>query len=575
MSAKRAKQGSVREAIGTIRLVASVLIIVSGIVNVLSLTGSIYMMQVYDRVLSSQSLPTLVLLSLLAAGLYAFQGLLEVLRGQILVRLGTRADRQLTTLAHDAVSRLPLQGVKPGDAMQPVRDVDSIRSFLASQAPVAMLDMPWLPVFLVFVFILHPLLGWITVAGAALLILLTIATERLVRKPNTEITLATRAKMDIASATLRNAEAVRAMGFGARLAARFAKVNEKHLSGNERLNDISGGLSSASRVVRMMLQSALLGVGAYLTIRNEMSAGAIIAASVASARALAPIEIAIANWRGFVAARAAAGRLDKLQTALPPVQTPLQLPAPSKSLAAEGLGVTIPGTHRMVLGQASFQLTAGQVLAVIGPSAAGKSSLARAIAGIWPPARGTIRLDGATLDRWSNEDLGRSIGYLPQDVQLFDGTIADNISRFEDEPDPRKVLAAAEAAGVHQLVLSLSKGYDTQIGEGGEALSAGQRQRIALARALFGDPFLVVLDEPNSNLDAEGEDALNAALRSIKQRNGIAIVIAHRPSVLAAADLVAVVGNGQITAFGPKDEVLRKALKQVPQGASQIVPPAA
>lgn len=572
---RRAKKSEVREALGVLKPVAIVLIVASGVVNILALTGSIYMLQVYDRVLSSQSIPTLVILSLLAAGLFLFQGLLETLRGQILVRLGTRVERRLTMLAHEAVTRLPLQGAKPGDAMQPVRDVDTIRAFLSSQGPVALLDMPWLPIYLGFVFLLHPMLGWLTVAGAFILIVLTLLTERLVRAPSGELTIAAKLKMDIAVASQRNAEAVRAMGLGPRLAKRFAAINEKHLGENERLNDITGGLSSASRVIRMMLQSALLGLGAYYTIKNEMTAGAIIAVSVASARALAPIEIAIANWRSLVAARAAANRFEKVQASLPALPEPLKLPQPSKSLSVESLTVVVPGTQRAVLAQASFTLSAGQVLAVIGPSAAGKSSLARAVAGIWVPARGSVRLDGATLDRWSVEDLGRSIGYLPQDVQLFDGTIAENIARFEDNPDSARVLAAAEVAGVHQLVLKLPNGYETPIGEGGEALSAGQRQRIALARALYGEPFLVVLDEPNSNLDAEGEEALNAALKSVKQRGGIAVVIAHRPSVLTAADLVAVVGNGQITAFGPKDEVLRKALRQVPSGQVTNIVPAA
>ncbi len=572
---KRAKKSEVREALGAVKLVATVLIIASGVVNILALTGSIYMLQVYDRVLSSQSLPTLVVLSILAAGLFAFQGLIEVLRSQILVRLGTRVERRLTMLAHEAVTRLPLQGAKPGDSMQPVRDVDTIRTFLSGQAPVALLDMPWLPIYLAFVFLLHPMLGWLTLSGAVILIALTLIMERVVRKPTAELTHAAKLKMDIAVASQRNAEVVRAMGLGPRLAKRFATVNEKHLNENERLNDITGGLSSASKVVRMMLQSAVLGCGAYFTIKGEMTAGAIIAVSVASARALAPIEIAIANWRGFVAARAAASRFEKVQASLPPLQEPLKLPTPSASLAVEGLTVTIPGSQRVVMSQASFTLSAGQVLAVIGPSAAGKSSLARAITGIWTPARGSVRLDGASLDRWSIEDLGRSVGYLPQDVQLFDGTISENIARFEDNPEPARVLAAAEAACVHQLVLKLPSGYETQIGEGGESLSAGQRQRVALARALYGDPFLVVLDEPNSNLDAEGEEALNAALKSVKQRGGIAVVIAHRPSVLAAADLVAVVGGGQITAFGPKDEVLRKALRQVPPGLATATAPAA
>jgi ATP-binding cassette subfamily C protein len=351
------------------------------------------------------------------------------------------------------------------------------------------------------------------------------------------------------------------MGFGHRAMRRFATASADHLAAQERLSDLTSGFSTASRVFRLIIQSALLGIGAYLVIAGEMSAGAIIASSIASSRAFAPIEVAIANWKGFIAARQAATRLNSIFTGLKAKSAPLELPAPVNSLALEGVAVGIPGSQRVALSNASFELKAGQALAVIGPSAAGKSSLARAIVGVWGLSRGTVRLDGAPLDRWSIERLGEHIGYLPQDVELFDGTITDNIARFEENPDSRKVIEAAQAAGVHEMILRLPEGYETQIGERGSSLSAGQRQRIALARALYGKPFLVVLDEPNSNLDADGEDALARAIQSVRARGGIVVVVAHRPGVLAVVDTIAVVGNGQITAFGPRDEILQKAVK--------------
>jgi PrtD family type I secretion system ABC transporter len=315
----------------------------------------------------------------------------------------------------------------------------------------------------------------------------------------------------------------------------------------------------------MLLQSALLGLGAYFTINGQMSAGAIIAVSIAASRALAPIETAIANWKGFVATRQCSERLNKVFASLPKEQDPIDLPKPSKSMVVEGAAVQIPGSQRFVLNSISLEIAAGEGLAIIGPSAAGKSSLARAMVGIWPVSRGSVRLDGAPLDRWSNAKLGRHIGYMPQEVDLFEGTISENISRFDENADGAAILEAARAADVHEMILRLPNGYETRIGDRGTSLSAGQRQRIGLARALYGNPFLVVLDEPNSNLDADGDTALLKAILGVKERGGIAVIVAHRPTILQAVDLVAVIGNGQLTAFGPRDEIIRKATKSVPQ----------
>jgi ATP-binding cassette subfamily C protein len=354
-----------------------------------------------------------------------------------------------------------------------------------------------------------------------------------------------------------------------RSTARWSDANRKYLEAQQRTSDISGGLGVLSKVFRMMLQSGVLAVGAYLVIHGEATGGIIIAGSILSARALAPVELAIANWRGFIAARQSWRRLSELLSALPVIEDPLPLPKPQNVLAVEGVTLTPPGHQRIVAQDLSFQLRAGQGLGVIGPSASGKSSIARALVGVWRPVQGKVRLDGAALEQWSPEALGPHIGYMPQDVELFGGTIAENIARFIPNADPNSVIRAAQAAGVHEMILGFPEGYSTQIGEAGQFLSAGQRQRIALARALYGDPFLVVLDEPNSNLDAQGEAALTQAIQSVRARGGIAIIIAHRPSALAGVDMVLMMNQGRVQAFGPRDEVLRQVL-QPAQGAAPL-----
>lgn len=532
--------------------------IISGTVNLLALTGAFYMLQVYDRVLLSKSVPTLVALSLLALGLYVFQGALEVARSQLLVRIGSRVDRKLMNGAHNAAMRLALLGRRGIEAQQPIRDIDTIRGFLGGQGPVAILDLPWMPLYVAFIFLLHPLLGLIALAGAIGLIGLTLWTERLARKPTQALVSAASHRISLVEAATRNAEVLQAMGFGHRAMRRFANSSADHLAAHERLSDLTGSFAALSRVIRLMLQSALLGFGAYLTIHGQMSAGAIIACSIAASRAYAPIEVAIANWKGFLAARQSAQRLATVLDEPAPHSARIELPPPVNNLKVEKINVAVPGTQNVVVRSVSFELKAGQALALIGQSAAGKSSLARAIVGVWSVARGNIRLDGAALGRWPAEQLGNYIGYLPQDVALFDGTIKENICRFEENARSKAVIAAARGAGVHEMILRLPDGYETRLGDRGMALSAGQRQRIALARALYGSPFLVILDEPNSNLDAEGETALTKAIRGVRARGGIVVVIAHRPGVLAAVDLVGIMDRGQLKAFGPRDEILRR-----------------
>ncbi|SCZ13537.1 type I secretion system permease/ATPase [Microvirga guangxiensis] len=529
---------------------------VSGIINVLALTGSFYMLQIYDRALTSGSVPTLLALSVLAVGLYLFQGLFDVIRSQVLVRVGARLDKRIAPLAHQVAIDMPRFGFSTSEALERGRDVDTVRGFLGGQGPTALFDLPWMPLYLAFVYFLHPLLGALVLGGAVVLTLLTIATEIMTRRLAGSTHQAAIERNAIADSNARNAEILKAMGMAKRAVARFDRANAEHLSLQTRTNDISGTFGAISKVLRMILQSATLGLGAYLTIQGELSAGAIIASSVASARALAPVDQAIGNWKGVVAARTAFQRLKETVIALADLDEPLVLPAPKGLLQVERITVAAPDSGRVLLSDVEFQVRAGQALGIIGPSGGGKTTLVRALTGIWPVLRGSVRLDGAELTQWKDEDLGHHVGYLPQDVSLLDGTVAENISRFDVENDSRAIVAAAQAAGIHEMIVRLPDGYRTKLGAQGAALSAGQRQRIGLARALYKDPFLVVMDEPNSNLDGEGEAALTEAIKTVRARGGIALVIAHRPSALVAVDLVAVIQNGRLTAFGTKDEII-------------------
>lgn len=543
------------------------LIVLSFLINVLALSGSFYMLQVYDRVLPSHSVPTLVALSLLAAGLMTFHVVLEALRSKLTRRVAHRVDAKLMPLAHEASMHAQIGGVRRAEAMQPVRDVDAIRGYLSGQGPNAILDLPWMPIYILFAVLLHPILGLMVVGGIFFLIATTLFSEWRMRNHQARLLEYSVQRQALLDETTRNAEVAYAMGFDGRLNERFLQLGDKLLAESARGSDSSASIMGMSRLFRMLLQSAILGMGAYLVIGGQVSAGAIIAASIVSARALAPIELAITNWQGLVQMRQARQRLHKLLLGRSSRPERIELPAPRDSLRVEGLSAAVPGSKRLVLDTVNFELKAGQVLGVIGPSAAGKSSLARSLVGVWPATSGAVRLDGARLDQWSPGARGRHIGYVPQDVQLFDGTITENISRFDAKPDNDAVIKAAVAANVHQLILKFPQGYETRVGSDGSHLSAGQRQRIALARALYRDPFFVVLDEPNSNLDMEGEAALIDAVRAIRARGGIVVMIAHRSNALAAVDQLMLLAGGRVTAFGPRDDVLRQVMRQSPPPA--------
>ncbi|OMQ42873.1 type I secretion system permease/ATPase [Ensifer sp. 1H6] len=540
----------------------------SAVTNLLMLTGPLYMMQVYDRVLASRSVPTLVALSILAIGLYLFLGLLEVLRARILTQIGQRFEEQLGGPTFDAVLKLPLCMSKKEAISQPLRDLDRIRQFMSGQGPIALCDMPWLPVYLAILFLFHSYLGWLAVAGAVVLIVLTLASEFVLRAPMQRLAQLASSRAEFIEAGRRNAEALRAMGMTGVYSDKWHAANTGYVDEQRRTSDAISSFATTSKIFRLGLQSAVLALGAWLAIYQLASPGAMIASSILTSRALAPIEQAISQWRGFLNARQARRRLEDILGTFAEGRQPMPLPSPKRTLDVSGLTVLAPGTTAPLVCDISFALSAGKGLGIIGPSGSGKSTLARALVGVWSPARGAIRLDGAELDNWNPEALGASIGYLPQGVELFDGTIAENISRFADAADPAAIIEAATQAGVHALVLSMPDGYDTRIGAAGAILSAGQRQRIGLARALYGKPFLIVLDEPNASLDAEGEAGLTGAIIAARQAGSIVVVIAHRPSALAAVDQVLVMAKGGIVAFGPRDEVLRKTtVRAVPESA--------
>ncbi len=565
---------TVRECLGKARIAFLGVGVFSGIINLLALTGSLYMLQIYDRVLPSKSVPTLAALTILMLLLYAGFGALDFARLRLLTRIGLGLDRRLRGRVFETVLALPLRTKQSANGLQLVRDLDQIRGFLSGLGPTALFDMPWIPIYLALIYMLHPVLGAFAIVGAVLLVCLTALAEMKTRAPAMAAVQSGLARSAFGEAARRNAEVIHAMGLERRIVARWRQLNDRFLSDHTAMADVIGGIGSHSRTLRVALQSGVLGVGAYLAIGGELTAGSIIAASIVMSRALAPIEIAIANWKGLVSARQSAKRLDRSLALFPRREEIMSLPRPSQVLEVQNLTLAPPGQLAPTIVNVSFKLEAGEGLGVIGASAAGKSTLMRALVGAWLPAPrgGSVRLDGATLDQWSPEMLGCDIGYLPQEIDLFDGTVAENIARLDPNASSESVIAAARLAGIHDIILNLTEGYQTRIGEGGLKLSAGQRQRLGLARALYGDPFLVVLDEPNSNLDVSGDVALTRAIKAVRARRGIVIVVAHRPPALAELNKVLLLSKGQVQALGPRDEILRSVLKPVSTSQGAVAP---
>jgi ATP-binding cassette, subfamily C, bacterial PrsD len=540
----------------------------SGVINLLTLSGSLYMLQVYDRVIPSRNLATLSGLSLMVLLAYLIQGYFEALRSRMLCRVATLFDVGLQEAIHNALVTLPLRGVKPSAMQQPSRDLEQVRAFMSSMGPTAFLDMPWIPIFLIGLFLFHPAIGVTAVIGTISIVAMMFVTERLSRDAARSATDSSAQRQELVGTIQRNAEVIRALGMTDRFKARWSQSNERYLRENMRASDLFANLGSGAKVLRYILQSGMLGVGAYLVVTDSASGGIMIASSIMMGRALAPVEVALSSWKQLVAARQGIARLREVckVTARPPLPA-VHLARPCRELAVQQLTVTAPATDTPIVSSVSFSLKAGMGLALLGASASGKTSLSKALVGIWPANGGAVRLDGAAIDQWRSEDLGRHIGYLPQDVALLDGTIAENICRFDEGATSEAIIKAARISGVHDIIVRLPNGYSTQIGQGGSSLSAGQRQRVGLARAVYGDPFLVVLDEPNANLDADGENALSRAIQFLRQNESIVIVISHRPSVIAALDMALVLYEGKSIAFGSCREVFARVGASKTQGA--------
>ncbi len=556
----QAGETELRNAVGEARGAIVIIAVLSGAVNVLMLGSSLYMMLVYDSVLPSRSLPTLAGLFVMIVAIFGFQALFDVFRTRLLGDVGAAFDARLAPRVNQVVFRASHRGLTDDStAMTPYRDLESMRSFLSSPAPGAFMDMPWILVFVAVLAMLHIWLAVATLIGAAVMIFLTWLTQRASGQPTEDIARLSGRRTAVAEETRRHAETLSALGMEGRYRDRWLRVNTDYSWAQHTLVEGTAGLGGFARVFRMLLQSVVLTVGALLVIEGQATGGVIFASAILSARALAPIDQLIGSWRAFAAARSAWARLQAVLTRIKPdPETSVVLPRPKSSLMVSDLVVVPPGTQRIAARNVRFHLNAGDALGIVGMSASGKSSVVRAIVNAWPIHAGSVRLDGATLDQYDSEQLGGYIGYLPQSVELLNGSVAQNIARFDPAASSQDIVAAAQVAGVHDMIVQLPEGYDTQVGVDGARLSAGQRQRVALARALFGDPFLVVLDEPNSNLDTIGEDALDAAVSSVRDRGGLAIVVAHRPSALNRCNLILMMRDGTAQAFGPKDEILKR-----------------
>ncbi|NNB08212.1 type I secretion system permease/ATPase [Pseudomonas fragi] len=526
----------------------------SAVINLLMLAPALYMLQVYDRVLASGNQMTLLMLTLMILGLFGLMGALEWVRSQVVIRLGTQMDMRLNQRVYDAAFEAQLRTGSPA-AAQALNDLTSLRQFATGNALFAFFDAPWFPVYLFVIFMFSPWLGLLALGGAVLLILLAWVNQHVSQAPLKAASELSVQATQQASAHLRNAEAIEAMGMLDTLRGRWLAQHTAFLAQQNLASEKTATVSAWSKGVRLALQSLVLGLGALLAVQGEITAGMMIAGSILMGRVLSPIDQLIGVWKQWSSARLAYQRLEALLHSYPARAQRMALPAPRGELAVEQLSASAPGTRRATLANLSFTLPAGQVLGVIGPSGCGKSTLARLLIGVWQPLAGKVRLDGAELSQWDKHQLGPHLGYLPQDIQLFAGTIAQNIARFA-EVDADKVLAAAQLAGVHQLILQLPEGYETRLGEGGAGLSGGQKQRIGLARALYGLPAVIVLDEPNSNLDEAGEQALLQAITQLKQHKRTLILITHKPNVLTLTDQLLILREGQLQAFGPTAKVL-------------------
>jgi len=554
-------QGELRAARSESRALFLSVALFSAFVNLLMLTGPLFMLQIYDRVLGSRSQETLTALFVLVVFLFVMMGLLDLARNRVMARVGARFQARLEARVFGAVIRRA--ALAPGDAVAfaGLRDLEAVQRLLSSPVLIAVFDMPWAPIFLAAIFMFHPWLGFLSLIGGIILVAVTLANQAATRQPM-QMATGTSLVAERLSDQLRDeSELIQALGMRSSGFGRWQRARERALVQALQAADLGGSFSVFTKTFRLFLQSAILALGAWLVLRGELTAGAMIAASILMGRALAPVEQAIGGWTVVGRAQEGWGRLSLLLSSVLPEVPRTALPRPRAALEASQLTVVPPGQAAASLRMISFRLEPGQAMGVIGPSGSGKSTLARAICGVWRPAGGWIRLDGATLDQYEPDVLGGLIGYLPQRVTLFDGTIAENIARLSEVPDAEMVVNAAKKAAAHQMILDLPEGYDTRVSQAGGRLSGGQIQRVGLARALYGNPVLLVLDEPNSNLDNEGSEALNAAIRALKDEGRSVLIMAHRPAAIAECDTLMMLEGGLRRAFGPRDEVLRSMIK--------------
>jgi len=550
------------QALAPFRRILPPLIAISSVYNILLLSGSFFMLLVYDDVLPSRSVPSLLSLLLMVTIAYGFQAFLDVIRGRMMVHVGTLFTRRVSDRVLDVISRYEMtRGPMPGGT-QIVRDIDTIRSFLSGPGPLAFLDLPWIIVYLLILFIFHWSIGVLAMVGMAIMMVLLVINSRMTEPLARETVRAGALRFQLADNTLRNSETLKALGMTQARRIAWHEAEENLLVANDRLASISSNLSGLSKAFRMLLQSMTLALGAFLVIDGDATGGIIIAASILTARAVAPLEQVIGQWKNMISSRQAQQRIIEMFQAIPEQAEPMGLEMPNQHLTLHGITSGPPGARVITVADVSLQLKAGDALAVVGPSGSGKTALARVICGIWPAMRGSVRLDGATLDQWTNEQIGRIVGYVPQAIELFEGTIAQNISRFQVDADREAVLAAAKAADCHEMIVRLTDGYDFRVNPRGGNLSGGQLQRIALARALYGNPFLIVLDEPNSNLDYDGEAALGVAIRKARERGAIVVVIAHRPQVVAHVSHIMVMSQGRVETFETKEDFDERKRKQ-------------
>ena len=531
-------------------------------VNVLLLVPPLYMLQLFDRVISSRSEETLVMLTVAGGIALAMMGLLDAIRARLLLGCGVALERRLGPPVLDALlaqlNRLGSAGQQAG-----LRDVATLRSFFVGTAVLALFDAPWLPLFLLLIYFFHPLLGAVAMAGAVIMVLIALLNERFTRKALERAQEEHRRAGRFVDASMRNAEAVTALGMLPNVTRRWNALNDRMLDEQIAATGRGSSFSALTKFTRQVIQMLMLGAGAYLVITERATPGVMLAATIVLGRALAPVEMLVASWRQLIEARASWRRLHELLGEEPARAKATELPAPAGELSVERVAFRLPDAQRPIIQGVSFALRAGESIGLIGPTAAGKSTLARLIVGVWRPSVGSLRLDGAEVAAWPREQLARYIGYLPQSVELFPGTVAENIARLA-EPDSPAVIHASRRAHTHEMIMRLPQGYDTQVGDAGHRLSPGQRQRIALARALYGEPRLVVLDEPNSDLDVEGEQALMRALHELKEQAVTLLVIAHRPSLLAGVDKLLVLKDGLAEMFGPRAEVMARITRAVP-----------